>query len=316
VSRPHLRAAVAGALASPLALALMSANAWAGILTPESGASPNETHTRSLYTVALVLGAIVFVAVEGFLIYALVRFRARKGRVAAQIHGNTRLEIAWTAGAVVLVTVLTILTFVKLGPIKNPPRSGPGGLALADDAEFASLDQPAPPGGNALTVHINGQQYLWRYDYPNGAFSFEMMVVPVNTTVLLNIQASDVAHQWWIPKLGAAVDAIPGYTNHSWFKISKPGLYYGQCALLCGQGHANMVAHVCAVPVDQYQTWLDDKKADITQANKDVTDERTLETKQGTDPSQPPDSSQLALQLSEPLGPSYTPPGCNVTSAP
>jgi heme/copper-type cytochrome/quinol oxidase subunit 2 len=93
-------------------------------------------------------------------------------------------------------------------------------------------------------------------------------------------------------------------------------MYYGQCALLCGQGHANMVAHVCAVPVAQYQTWVDTQKAAITQSNKDVTDERALEVKDGGDASQPPSAAQLQLQLAEPVGPSYVPPECNETTAP
>ncbi len=310
------RHAGAATLLALTALALAAPAAGARAFLPEPGASPNETHTNTLYTVALIIGFVVFLAVEGGLIVALVRFRARKGRVAAQIHGNRRLELTWTVGAIVLVTFLTVLVFIQLGSIKNPPASGPGGLALADDAEFATLNQPAAPGGNALTIHINGQQYIWRYDYPNGAFAFETMVVPVNTTVVLNIEASDVAHQWWIPKLGAAVDAIPGYTNHSWFKIARAGMYHGQCALLCGQGHANMVAHVCAVPVAQYQTWVNTQKAAITQSNKDVSDERALEVKDGGDASQPPSAAQLQLQLAEPVGPSYVPPECNETTAP
>ncbi|MGI8922399.1 MAG: cytochrome c oxidase subunit II [Solirubrobacteraceae bacterium] len=322
-ARPRLlRSALAARLAAPVALGVLVACAVlvpvasARALLPQPGASPNQSHTDSLYTVALIMGFVVFLAVEIGLIVALARFRARKDQVAAQIRGNTRLETAWTAGAVVLVTVLTVLVFIQLSVIKNPARSGPAGLALAGDAEFAALNQPAPPGGNALRIHVNGQQFVWRYDYPNGASSFETMYVPVNTTVLLDLEASDVAHQWWIPKLGGAIDAIPGYTNHTWFKISKPGVYYGQCALLCGQGHANMVAHVCAVPVDQYQTWVDTQKAAITQANKDVSDERALQTRQGGSAAAPPTAHELQLQLAEPVGPSYIPPGCNVTTAP
>ena len=76
-------------------------------------------------------------------------------------------------------------------------------------------------------------------------FSYQEMVVPVDTTVTLDINAQDVAHSWWIPKLGGKFDAIPGYTNHTWFKI--PGklagqVFTGQCAELCGRNHANMTA--------------------------------------------------------------------------
>ena len=122
-SRPNrvLLRALAPALAAVLMLAGPAA---AGLILPESGAdSPQADNTRDLYIVILVLATIVFVGVEGVLIWCLVKFRARKGRVAAQIHGNTRLEIGWTVGAVVLVIVIAIATFVMLPGIKNPAPS-------------------------------------------------------------------------------------------------------------------------------------------------------------------------------------------------
>ncbi len=82
------------------------------------------------------------------------------------------------------------------------------------------------------------------------------MVVPADTTVVLDITADDVNHSWWIPKLGGKFDAIPGYTNHTWFK-AKPGLYRGQCAELCGRNHANMLAQVRVVSPEEYQQWYD-----------------------------------------------------------
>ena len=95
---------------------------------------------------------------------------------------------------------------------------------------------------------MNGQQYLWRYDYPGSkVFTYHQLVVPTDTTVVLKITSSDVIHSWWIPKLGGKADATPGYTNETWFKISKPGIYKGQCAELCGSGHADMRAQVQAV---------------------------------------------------------------------
>ena len=136
--------------------------------------------------------------------------------------------------------VLTVVTFLYLPDIENPPASGPDGLR-ASQAQFASIDQPSPPrdGGPILRVRVNGQQYLWRYDYGEGnsLFSYHRMVVPVNTTVVLEITASDVIHSWWIPKLGGKVDGVPGHVNETWFKI--PGkfagtTFNGQCAELCG----------------------------------------------------------------------------------
>ena len=101
------------------------------------------------------------------------------------------------------------------------------------------------------------------------------MVVPTDTTVTLTIRSQDVAHSWWIPKLGGKFDAIPGSTNYTWFKISKPGLYTGQCAELCGRNHANMTAQVRAVPLTEFEAWYADQKAAILAANKSAAAIRT-----------------------------------------
>ncbi|HEY4097735.1 MAG TPA: cytochrome c oxidase subunit II, partial [Baekduia sp.] len=205
---------------------LLAPIASAGLLTPESGGSPNADDINWLYKATFVIAIIVFVGVEGVLIYSVIKFKAKKGRVAAQIRGNTRLEIGWTVGAAVILVVLATLTFVKLDGIRNPPDSSPDGLQLADTSTRL------PPNGKSLNICVNGQQYIWRYTYADdcskgknlGApFSYEEMVVPVNTTVTLDIEAQDVAHSWWIPQLGGKFDAIPGYTNHTWFKI--PGKF-------------------------------------------------------------------------------------------
>jgi cytochrome c oxidase subunit 2 len=247
---------------------------WSFGYTPQSGGSPNADEIASLYKLTLGLAMVVFVAVEVSLVYALWRFKARRGKVAAQIRGNTNLEISWTVGAALILVVLTVFTFLKLPAIRNPARSGPGGLR-ADGMLYAQVDQPQPPGGQKLNVCVNGQQYVWRFTYSSDcsqaygkAYSYTTMVVPVNTTVTLNITAQDVQHSWWIPKLGGKFDGYPGYTNHTWFKIAKPGTYDGQCAELCGRGHANMVARVRAVPVAEYEAWVARQKQLIDTANK------------------------------------------------
>ncbi len=272
-----LLAIVAGAL-------VLAPVAGADLLTPESGGSPNADDIDTLYKYVLVVAFIVFVGVEATLIYSLVKFKARKGAVPAQIRGNTRLEIGWTVGAAVILVILATLTFIKLDGIRNPPDSSANGLQLADTS------RRLPPSGKSLNICVNGQQYIWRYTYADdckagknlGApFAYEEMVVPVNTTVTLDINAQDVAHSWWIPKLGGKMDAIPGYTNHTWFKVpgkfgEKPGgtVFFGQCAELCGRNHANMTARVRAVSVEEYQKWIAQRKADIKSAEEQGAQQR------------------------------------------
>lgn len=245
---------------------------------PQSGGSPNADQIDSLYKITLYVALVIFVLVEGALGYALWRFRARKGAVAAQIRGNTRLEIGWTLGAAVILLALAVLTFAKLSSIQNPPNSGPEGSTLVSDKdarEYASTERKLPPNGKALHITVVGRQFVWEYVYPGATeadglgapYSYEEMVVPTDTTVSLDIVSADVVHSWWVPQLGGKFQAVPGYHNYTWFKIDKPGIYRGQCALICGRGHARMVAAVRAVPPAQFEAWLTAQKQQIAEAN-------------------------------------------------
>lgn len=276
--------AFAASLAAGLALA---AGASAGIITPESGGSANADQINTLYKVVLAVGAVIFVGVEGALLYSLIKFRARKDAVPAQIRGNTRLEVSWTLGAAAILVVLAVVTFSMLGTIRNPPNSDAGGYPtpVVADVQNASAFQPRPPNGRSLNITVNGQRYAWRFTYPGAAnnrdavYAYEEMVVPTKTTITLDIEAQDVAHSWWIPALGGKFDAVPGHTNFTWFKIEKPGVYTGQCAELCGRNHADMVAQVRAISPAQFKQWLVTKKAEIQASDKEALARRTADAK-------------------------------------
>lgn len=245
---------------------------WLG---PEHGPTPNAHSTAELYKLLFSLALVVFIGVEFCLVWFLIRFRARKGRIAAQIHGNTQLEIGWTVGAAVLLIFITAATFTKLSSIKNPAPSLIDANGNPVSIKSAAYNGSDPPAGTSLTINVDGQQYIWRYTYPGAeVFSYQEMVVPVGMTVKLNITSDDVAHSWWIPALGGKHDAIPGYTNHTWFRIDSPGLFKGQCAELCGREHANMLAQVRALPFAQYQTWYKQQANNIRIAKQLAAQER------------------------------------------
>jgi cytochrome c oxidase subunit II len=257
------------------ALLVFAPDAFANFITPQSGGSPNANRISDLYTVTLIIAAVIFVGVEGTLFYALVRFRKRKGRVAAQIHGNTRLEIGWTVGAAVVLVALAVLTFAELHGIRTPAVSPAGGLSVADGAVLTSDDGLKPPKGPYITVQVNGQQYVWRFTYLgfgknpdelDDPYTYHHMYVPTNTTVVLKVVSQDVVHSWWIPDLGGKLQAVPGYTNWGWFQIDKPATYTGQCAFLCGEGHATMTAEVTALPPKQWLAWLHHLEAQLAAA--------------------------------------------------
>jgi cytochrome c oxidase subunit 2 len=282
--RRRALAAIVIALAASL---IVPSVALANFFTPKSGGSPNANEIDSLYKIILYIAAFVFVLVEGALLYSVLRFRARKSRVAAQIHGNTPLEIGWTLAAALILVALTVITFAKLGSIINPPNSTATGRFLS-----AAVTEPTPPNGKRLTVCVQGRQYVWRYTYGNGClngafaaklpYSYQEMYVPANTTVILDIQSTDVIHSWWVPSLGGKVDAVPGYTTYTWFKAPHAGaLYHGQCAQLCGRQHAYMTALVRVLTPGQYAQWLTRQKQLIDAANSQVTQLRQTLTANG-----------------------------------
>lgn len=294
---PALSATLLGAL-------LFAGAAQASFFGPEAGPTRNAQEIKNLYWIVFAIACVIFVGVMGTMIYSLIRFRSSKHPLAAQIRGNTKLEIGWTIGPAIILVALAVLTFVKLDPIRNPENSGPDGLPSADAVLTADATKRVPPNGKALDIKVNGQQYVWRYTYPTSfgnVFSYEEMVVPVNTTVILDITAQDVAHSWWIPKLGGKADAIPGYTNHTWFKVTEPGVYHGQCAELCGRNHANMIADVRVVSVPEFEAWVRRQKAAIQAANGSIAKVREQIQKSGFQP------KQAAQATAPPTGGQTTP---------
>ena len=253
---------------------LFASAAFANWDTVKSGGSPNANSEETLYIIVSWVALFVFLAVEGTLIYAIWRFRAKRHPVAEQFHGNTRVELGLTAGAAGILVILAVATFITLPSIINPPNSD----ADAGSVLSASLNTPKPPNGQELTICVTGRQFIWRYTYGTGcnasgwqnkdAYSYQEMVVPAGVTVDLVIQSSDVTHAWWVPKLGGKVDAVPGYTTHTWFKALHSGVtYYGQCAQLCGREHAFMTALVKVVTPTQYTAFIKRQKQLIADQN-------------------------------------------------
>jgi cytochrome c oxidase subunit 2 len=290
-------AAVSAAVIVPLAVA---PSAFAGIFLPESNGSPNASGIRTLYILIAILGLIIFIGVEGLLVYSMVRFKARKGATAAQIHGNTQLEIGWTVGAAVILIFITVFTFIKLDGIKNPAASqiNAQGQPVAsvgspDSNLYAATNQSPPPQGSAsMNIRVDGQQYVWRFRYPGSqnVFTYDQMVVPVGMTITLDVTSDDVAHSWWIPALGGKADAIPGYVNKTWFQIPlsaiKQGEHQvvlnGQCAELCGRNHANMYARVVGLRYDDWKAWYAREAGLIKSAQQAAASERkALQAQQG-----------------------------------
>jgi cytochrome c oxidase subunit 2 len=237
-------------LASLLALAATTAApalADNGGFTPVSPDSPNaEGITQSYWFVSIfVLG--IFVLVEGLLIAFVVRYRRRKRarfEDGAPIHGATKVELAWTAFPVVVLALIAAFVFVKLPGISDVPE--------------------AEAGEEQLEIRVVGRQFYWQFEYPNGVIAIDTMRAPAGVPVRLEVTApdDDVIHSWWIPALGGKMDAIPGRVNETWFEAEEEGTYTGQCAELCGLEHAQMLASVEVLPQEEFDGWLEERRAD------------------------------------------------------
>ena len=209
---------------------------------PVAPESPNAEGIRDSWLFVSIFVFAIFLLVEGLLIAFIWKYRRQKrGRFedAAQVHGATKLELAWTAGPVVVLFLIAAFVFIELPGIKDVPE--------------------ATAGEEQLEIKVSGRQFYWQYEYPNGVVAIDTMRAPAGVPVRLEVTApdSDVIHSWWIPSLGGKIDAIPGTTNETWFQAENEGTYSGQCAELCGLEHARMLASVEVVSQDEFDAWLE-----------------------------------------------------------
>lgn len=253
-----------------LVLAALPAVAHAVPLAPEDGASPNADDTTAIYWVMLIVAAVIVVAVNLALVVAVVRFRARRGREATRVRAGRRVHARVTALLAVVAIAIFVVGIIFTSQVRDVEPSGPDGLQAAS-TRTAQLGVSPPAGdGQPLSILVSGQQWLWRYEYPDGTFSYYELVVPVDTTVMLELDSTDVVHRWWVPALGGKFDATPGRDNQAWFKAEEEGVYEGRSAQFSGPGYATMRARVRVVSVPEYEAWLDQQKADIQEAQEAV----------------------------------------------
>jgi cytochrome c oxidase subunit 2 len=223
-------------------VAVLSLLAQFAPVTPES---PNAEGIRDSYLFVTIFTFSIFVLVEGLLVVFIYRYRRQKRarfEDAAQVHGATKLELAWTAFPVIVLFLIGAFVFIELPGIKDVPK--------------------ATAGEEQLEIAVTGRQFYWQYEYPNGVIAIDHMRAPAGTPVRLEVTSpeSDVIHSWWIPALAGKIDAIPGITNETWFESENEGTYTGQCAELCGLEHAQMLASVEVMSRDAFDAWLEERR--------------------------------------------------------
>jgi cytochrome c oxidase subunit II len=200
---------------------------------------------QDLYVLIFWLAVVVFIGVQGGLLYVLWRFRARPGHeLPEQTHGNTTLEIGWTIAPAVILVIMAVPTIQTIFALESAPP-------------------PSPDGGPPLVVEVVGKQWWWEFRYPevtlaNGQplTTANEMVIPTGRTVYLHISSDNVIHSFWVQQLMGKIDAMPNHDNRIWFTAEDPGQYFGQCAEYCGVQHAQMRMNVIAMTPTDYQAWV------------------------------------------------------------
>ncbi len=206
-----------------------------------------------------VLGpaAVILALVMGVLVYTLIRFRRRNDQeLPVQVHGNTRLEIAWTIAPAILLLVIAVPTVV--------------GVAYVGRA----------PSADALQVRVTGLQWRWQFEYLDPEFQddegnplrvFDELHIPVDREIGVHLESLDVVHSFWVPKLAGKLDVFPverdsetgeiisGRVNRMWFNATSVGSFSGQCAEFCGLGHADMRLVIMAESQEDFEAWITDQ---------------------------------------------------------
>ena len=200
----------------------------------------------------LMIGVCIFVF--ALLAYTLFRYRRSASPVASRTSHNTLVEVTWTVVPVLILVWIAVPSFRLLANQYTPPKAD-------------------------LTIKATGHQWYWEYEYPDqGGFSFDSImlkdseakahgdplqlgvdnrvVVPVGSTVRVLTTAADVIHAWSVPSFWVQMDAVPGRINETWFRVDRPGVYYGQCFQLCGTKHAFMPIAVEVVSKARFADWV------------------------------------------------------------
>lgn len=187
--------------------------------------------------ILFVIGGLVYIV----MIVAMIKFRHQPGRVPSKTEHHVPLEIAWTIIPTLILVAMAWPTYAALNEM---------------------WEVPTKPD---LTIEVVGHKWFWEYRYPDHGVQIldsdpvgspKNLVVPVNKNVNVIITSVDVIHSWWVPALGIKQDAVPGHVNVRSFNVSRPGVYTGQCAELCGTLHGNMLLQVEAMEAKYFDEWL------------------------------------------------------------
>ena len=257
------RAALVSFAATVAALAVTPQFAAADLLAPDSTASDGAGSARTLYVIMAILAALIVIVVFAAIVRAL-RTRSttiEAGEDARRTRGTGSVQLRIGAGLGVLAIVLFVVGIIFTGK--------------ASEVE-ASANQP-------ITIKADAQQWLWRYEYPikepsedgfsaDQAYSYQELVVPVDTPITLDISSTDVLHSWSVPALAPTAEAVPGIQGEVNFTATETGTFEGRSTRFSGPGYPTMRTRVIVVEPDEYEAFVKERIDGIKQARAAVQD--------------------------------------------
>lgn len=240
--RPGIRHAGAAALTVGLAVFL----AACGQNHPDSIFHQRTDVNRDvdfLFKILIWAGSIVFVIVEGILVFTLVKYRKRPGQAEPEhVHGNTALEITWTVIPLLILVIIAIPTVSTIFKTQAPARA------------------------DALQVEVTGHQWWWEFRYPQyNVVTANELYLPLGRTVNFTLRSADVIHSFWVPSLSGKRDVMPvlahavtDHTNHLWYTPDSTTAmaWNGACVEYCGTSHANMRFKAFTVSPADFDSWI------------------------------------------------------------
>ena len=236
----------------------------------QPAASPVMEQIEDFHRLLFWIILLVCLFVLALLVWIVIKYRAGANAVPSKVHHNTLLEVAWTLIPVIILVFIAVPSFRLLyfeSAIPNPD----------------------------VTIKAIGKQWFWTYEYPGSAAGFTYdslglsdadaakankprllgtdnpIYVPVGKVIEVETIGADVIHSWAMPQMGVKMDAVPGRTNHTWFKPTQTGVFYGQCSELCGARHAFMPIELHVVSEAEYKAWLAESKTKFAAIENDAT---------------------------------------------
>jgi cytochrome c oxidase subunit II len=222
-------------------LAACAENAPQDTLEP---AGPVARDIDRLINPVFIVAGVVFVLVEGLVLLAMFKFRAKPDSPEPeQIHGNTRLEVGWTLAPALILLAVAVPTIATIFDLSKRPE-------------------------NPISVTVIGHQFWWEYRYDDlGVVTANELRIPTGRPVELTLNSDDVIHSYWIAPLAGKTDVVPGRNNRMHLTADKPGEYIGQCTEFCGASHANMRAKAIAMTPADFDAWVASQRAPSVKAS-------------------------------------------------